>query len=311
MIAFKNLIEFQKQFSTELKCIKYLEKLRWGGKKPVCPRCKQNNKTCIHAKAGLYSCSGCKREFTIRKGTIFEDSPLALTKWFLAFYFEISSAKTISSYSLKDKIGTTQRTAWFVQQRVRWALANNTIEKMQGDIEVDETYVGGKETNKHERKKQPLSQGGNNKMVVVGVLQRKGMLGMKYINKTNIKNIQPVLENYIDFDNSNLYTDESPVYKGYKREVVNHSQKEYTRGNASTNSVENTFGLFKRRIYGIHHQITKQHIDKYITSFMFYFNNKTLSIAERFENAMSSMFANNNLTYAVLTGKKVDLRRFA
>ena len=303
MMQFKNLIEFQKQFSTELKCIKYLEKLRWDGKKPICPRCKQNDRTCIHSKAGLYSCSRCKREFTIRKGTIFEDSPLALTKWFLAFYFEISSAKTISSYSLCDKIGTTQRTAWFVQQRVRWALDNNTIEKMQGDTEIDETYVGGKESNKHEDKRLKYSQGGSHKMVVVGVLNRKRNLGMKYINKSNIKNIKPILDKYIDFDNTNLYTDESPLYKGYKRETVNHSKGEYTRGNATTNSIENTFGLFKRRIYGIHHQITKKHINKYLNSFVFYFNNKSLKIADRFETAMMSMFLKDNLTYASLVQK--------
>ena len=113
--------------------------------------------------------------------------------------------------------------------------------------------------------------------------------------------IYKIEKKYIDFDNSNLFTDESPVYKRYKREVVNHSAGEYARGDVYTNSVENTFGSFKRRVYGIHHQITKKHITSYITSFMFYFNNKTLTMSERFENAMVSMFSNSNLTYKTLT----------
>lgn len=143
---FKNLLEFQKNFSTEIKCIRYLEKLRWNNK-PVCPRCKRTDKSYKFAKAGLYACGHCKRQFSIRKRTIFEDSALPLVKWFNAFYFEISGAKSISSYSLADKIGVHQETAWFMLQRIRWALKNNTIEKMTGDVEVDEAYVGGKESN--------------------------------------------------------------------------------------------------------------------------------------------------------------------
>lgn len=131
---FKNLLEFQKVFSTELKCVRYLEKLRWGGK-PTCFDCKNTKKIYSYARLGVYFCGNCKKEFRIRKGTIFEDSALPLVKWFNAFYFEIANAKTMSSYALKDKIGTTQRTAWFVQQRVRWALKNNTIEKMTCDVE--------------------------------------------------------------------------------------------------------------------------------------------------------------------------------
>ena len=303
---FNNFIDFQKQFSTELKCIKYLENLRYNKQKPICPRCLSNEKTCIHKKAGLYSCSGCKREFTIRKGTIFEDSPLPLVKWFQAFYYEISNIKAMSSYNLQDKIGTTQRTAWFVQQRIRWALKNNTIEKFKGDVEVDETYLGGKETNKHKNKKND-NQTLDNKMAVVGVLNRKGGLAMKYINKTNIRNIKPILDKHIDLANCSLFTDESALYKGYKRKTTNHSKGEYVKDEAHTNGIEGTFGLFKRRIYGIHHQITRQHIEKYISSFMFYFNNKAFKINERFENAMMSMFSNNNLTYKVLIGKEEDL----
>lgn len=301
MLEFKGLIDFQKTFSTELKCIKYLEKLRWDGK-PVCPRCGKNDKTYKFAKTGLYACGHCRREFGVRKGTIFEDSPLKLTKWFMAFYLELDDVKGISSVKLAKDINVRQATAWFILQRIRWALKHQTIEKMQGDIEVDETYIGGKEKNKHTSKKNMYSKGGNNKMVVVGAIQRKGKLTMEYITKSNIKNIKPIFNKHIDLENSNLFTDESTLYKGYDRETVNHSAGEYVRGKATTNNIENVFGLFKRRLIGIHHKITRKHIDKYLNSFVFYFNNKNETMANKFDNAMNLMFG-KRLDYKTLTAK--------
>ena len=299
---FNSLLDFQKAFSTQKKCIKYLLALRWNNK-PVCQKCFRNDKTYIYAKDGLYGCGHCKREFGIRKNTIFEDSALDLTKWFLAFYLEISNPKGISSLELSKHLKTRQATCWFVLQRIRWALKHNTIEKMQGDIEVDETYCGGKEINKHQDKKTEGSQAGHNKMAVLGIIQRTGKIVLEYIKKSNMKNIKPILINNINFENTNLFTDESPLYKGFDRQTVNHSLKEYAREEAYTNTIENAFSGFKRRVYGIHHSISKKHISKYINSFCFYFNNKTLDIAERFDVAMGLMFG-KRLNYVNLIDRK-------
>lgn len=154
---FKTFDDFKKFFETELKCIKYIIDLRFNGVL-TCPRCGCNK--CYKLKQqGCFKCSKCIKPFTIKIGTIFEDSALPLTKWFEAMYWEVATIKGISSVQLAKHIGVCQKTAWFVLQRIRWALANNTIEKMSGDIQIDETYVGGKNSNKHKDKQMPLSQG--------------------------------------------------------------------------------------------------------------------------------------------------------
>ena len=142
---FNSLIEFQKEFCTELKCIKHLINLRWG-KKPTCVHCGSEKKIYKLQKPELFECGVCHKQFSVRVGTIFEDSKLPLTKWFLAFYLEVNHKKGISSVQLGKDLGVRQATAWFIQQRIRYALTYNTIEKMNGDVEIDEVYIGGKET---------------------------------------------------------------------------------------------------------------------------------------------------------------------
>ena len=297
---FDSLLEFQKEFTTELKCTKHLIKLRWDGK-VNCPRCGSLSKIWKLKAPALFECGFCSRQFSVRVGTIFEDSKLPLQKWFLAFYLEINHKKGISSIQLSKDLGVTQKTAWFMQQRIRYALTYNTIEKMKDDVEIDETYIGGKEGNKHKDKKTPHSQGGNNKMAVLGMVQRSGKLALEYINRTNIKHIRPVLEQYVDLDNSTLYTDESKVYSSLNRKTVNHGFKEYVNGSAYTNTIEGVFSHFKRYLNGTHHQVTSKHLNKYINTFMFKYNNRESSKQNVFNEALSLMFG-KRLSYVELIG---------
>ena len=136
---FNDLIEFQKMFNTELKCIKYLIQLRWNGVL-TCPRCNKSDMAYKYKISGKFGCGHCRREFSVKINTIFEDSKMSLVKWFMAFYLEVNSIKGISSHQLAKHLNTRQETAWFMLQRIRWALANKTIEKFKGDIQVDETF---------------------------------------------------------------------------------------------------------------------------------------------------------------------------
>ena len=296
---FDSLIEFQKEFSTELKCIKHLINLRWN-KKPTCVHCGSENKIYKLQKPELFECGVCHKQFSVRVGTIFEDSKLPLTKWFLAFYLEVNHKKGISSVQLGKDLGVRQATAWFMQQRIRYALTYNTIEKMNNDVEVDEVYIGGKETNKHTKNKTPYSQGGNNKMAVVGMIERGGKLALEYITKVNIKTIKPVLEQYINIEEAQLYTDTSTLYKGYKnRKTVNHTIGEYAIGNNYTNTIEGAFSQFRRYLNGTHHQVSEKHLSKYINVFTFRFNNRNESKTNLFNLALLSMFG-KRLQYSEL-----------
>lgn len=296
---FSSLLDFQKEFATELKCTKHLIELRWNGK-PTCVHCGSVDKIYKLKNPKLFECGVCNKQFSVRVGTIFEDSKLPLTKWFLAFYLEINHKKGISSVQLGKDLKVRQATAWFMQQRIRYALQHRTIEKLKNNVEIDETHIGGKETNKHASKKLEYSQGGNTKMVVVGMIERTGRLALEYINKKNIKTIKPVLEKHIDFNNSQLYTDESPLYKGYtNRKYVNHSEGVYVNNDIYTNTIEGVFSHFKRYLNGTHHQVSKKHLSKYIDVFTFRFNNRNYTSVDMFNNALSMMFG-KRLEYKTL-----------
>jgi transposase-like protein len=281
----------------------YLEARLWSNG-TVCPTCSGQDRITTR-KGGYYRCNKCKLDFTVRTGTIFERSHVPLHKWIYAMYLVVTARKGISSMQLAKEIGITQKSAWFVLQRLREACAGK-IDKLSGFIEIDETYVGGKETNKHESKKLKMGRGTVGKTVVLGLRERNGRtLAMTVVN-TDKATLQGTVIANVETA-SVILTDEHSAYVGLgdvflAHETVNHGAGEYRRGFASTNGVESVWAVLKRSIYGTWHQVSVKHLDRYVSEVSFRLNagavvNHTLTRLESFVDAVDG----KRLTYARLT----------
>jgi transposase-like protein len=303
MKAFKSIIQFQAHFNTDDKCRLFLEEQRWGDT-PCCPHCGSIKVKRI--KGGKrFQCNekGCRSQFSVTVGTVLENTKVPLTKWFLAMYILSNHSKGISSLQLAEWLDVTQKTAWFLNHRVREMLTENEPELLNDIVEVDETYVGGKETNKH-KSKRTVKGGAGNKTMVVGAVQRQGKVRSKVIPQATTENIQEVIEDFVE-KGSTMLTDESRVYNkvrhDYEHHTVKHRDKEYVRGIVHTNTIEGFWNLLKKQINGIHHSVSPKHLQRYCNEASFRYNNKQVPQDERFANALSN--CNGSLQYADLINK--------
>lgn len=272
----------------------------------TCPECKQQERITVR-RGGYYRCNVCKLDFTVRTGTIFERSHIPLHKWVYAMYALVTARKGVSSLQLAKEIGVTQKSAWFMLQRLREAMsAPDSQDKLRGIVEIDECFIGGKEANKHEHKKLRMGRGAVGKTAVLGMRERGGRTIAKPVSDRTIQNITSEIHQGVEIG-SQLYTDDSIVFSDmdglfFRHDAVNHSAGEYARGAASTNSIESVWAVLKRGIHGVYHQVSVKHLNRYVGEFAFRLNAGKVArhTLERLDSFVDAV-AGKRLTYKELT----------
>jgi transposase-like protein len=314
----KTLLEAVAFFQNPDNCRAYMVPRRWANGIVTCPRC-GTDRVKFSEKHNRWQCSShhALRQFTLKTGTIMEDSPIGLDKWLPAIWLLASNRNGISSWELHRALGVTQKTAWFMLQRIRLAMQDDlTGGKLGGEVEVDESFIGGKARNMHksDKRRKGLKGGGPaGKAIVLGILQREGVATPKKIRATVIpdrtkrvmqENVEPHVE-----AGSQVYSDEAGSFwkmDQYEHEIVNHLEA-YVNGNAHTNSLENFWSLLKRSIGGTYVSVEPFHLFRYVDEQAFRFNNRLpMSDADRFSYLLRKVVG-KRLTYAELIGK-VDER---
>ncbi len=310
----KTLQDAVKYFAESENCMNWLKAKRWPDGVPVCPTCGRGDATYLPASQKWQCKSAHKsRQFSARVGTIFEDSPISLEKWLLALWMVCNCKNGISSYEIHRTVGVTQKSAWFMLQRLRLAMQSGSITKLGGSgsaVEMDETFIGGKLKNMHKNRKPKLASkkhGGVCKTVVVGMLERNGHVRAEVV----LDRTQTVLHDLIHkhvATGTKLITDEHGGYKGtdYEHEIINHAN-EYVNGLIHTNGIENFWSLLKRGLNGTYVAVEPFHLFRYIDEQAFRYNNRktknqNVSDADRFDLALTGSIG-KRLTYAEVTGK--------
>jgi transposase-like protein len=303
----ETLHEAIKYFADENRAFEYMKSVRWPDGKISCPRCGCEEVSFISTRK-LWTCSKCKtqKQFTIRVGTVLQDSAIKFDKWICAFWLIANAKNGISSYEIGRALGVTQKTGWFMLQRIRLAMQSGTLEKLKGEIEADETYIGGKVRNMHvkQKRKRGRGTGGVGKAIVMGLLERHGKIKVKHVENARRKTVQAEVRENVEAG-SKVFTDALPSYNGLNRdfvhEAINHAEC-YVRGNVHTNGLENFWSLLKRCFKGTYVSVEPFHLFRYLDEQTFRFNERADTDKGRFIKAISGIIG-KGLTFAELTGK--------
>lgn len=301
---FDSLFEVIEYFDTEQKCQEHLAMMRWDGC-PTCPYCESDRIGELQGKTKRFKCYGCRSQFGVKVGTIFHDSKISLRKWFFAIFLFSAHKKGVSSHQLSRDLKVTQKSAWFMLHRIRFVYQTDAP-CFEMPCEMDETYVGGKESNKHQNKKTKNTQGRSTKTKtpVVAVLERGGRIFAKPTTDASGQTLGGIAKETIK-EGTKVYTDEWTGYnvldKDYDREFVRHSIGEYVRFDVHTNGVENFWSHLKRGILGIYHHTAAKHLGAYVDEFAFRFNERKISDGTRFDLTLKNV--EKRLTYKELIGK--------
>lgn len=306
MSQFKNLIELFDFFKDEATCRQYLEQKRWGGT-PACPFCGVVDP--YRTNRG-FKCrdKGCHKKFTVTIGTVYENSKIPLRTWFAAIYLATSSKKGISSLQTSRQLGITQKTAWFLNHRVREMLREKAPQMLKGTVSIDETYVGGKEANKHasKRNKQVIGRNSDFKTPVIGIAETGGKVVVHVTEWVTKKTAKELVSKYVE-TGSTMVTDGFTMYAFLGKDdrfhhvVVDHRNGEYVKDGFHTNGIENFWSLLKRGIIGIYHYVSPQHLQRYCDEFAARYNTRKISDPQRFD--LSLQASDGRLKYNQLIGK--------
>ena len=308
------LLQAVTYFADEDVALQFAADLRWPDGQQVCPKCGSENEHYFLKTRRVWKCRDCRKQFSFKVGTIFEDSPIKMSKWLPAVWMLVNCRNGISSYELARDLGVTQKTAWFMLHRIRLAMQNGTFEKMDGEVEADEMYIGGKAKNMHmERRKRIIrGTGGHDKTAVMGLLERPrgaahSLVRTMVLDAVTQERMQGEIKKNVE-PGSALYTDRHWGYFGlskeYMHDVVDHVAV-YVKGRVHTNGLENFWSLVKRALHGTYVSIEPFHVFRYIDEATFRFNNRKASDSVRFMRVLKGI-VQKRLIYTDLTGKGLN-----
>ena len=284
---FDSLIQVADYFTTNDICKQAIANTRWTDGVAVCPYCGGTH--CKMGKDGRYLCKDCRRKFNVTVGTIFENTKLPLRKWFMTMYLVSSHKKGVSSCQLARDIKVTQKTAWFILHKVRGLYGITDEIALDGEVEMDEMYLGGREANKHQDKHVEGTQGRSTKTKtpIFGMIERGGNVVAIKVDNTKGATLMPIVSQFVE-TGATTYTDEATIYNkltenGYIHQFVNHSQREYVRAkDIHTNGIEGFWAHFKRVIFSTYHMVSKDYLQRYIDEQTYRWNTRTWDASKRF-----------------------------